>query len=52
MSLSLLLCYYRSTQTSRVIHREKNDERGKRWNKQDDYLTLYILYIFRFCLVS
>ena len=42
MVISFLYCYYRSTQTNGIIHGEKNDESGKRWNKKDDFLTLYI----------
>ena len=42
MVMSFLYCYYRSTQTNGIIHGEKNDESGKRWNKKDDFLTLYI----------
>ena len=29
-------------QTNGVIHRAKNDESRKRWNKKDGFLTLYI----------
>ena len=49
----LFLYRYAITEGRRQIgsYIEKNDQCGKRWNKQDDYFALYII-LFRLCLAS